>query len=302
VTEAPADTPLEAELLEIAEALVPGARMDTARLTRGSHHHLVLLPDLAAVRISRHERSAAALPRRTEVLRLVAAAGLPFAVPEPLGPVTRFGDRAAVAVSWLGGAGLPRDAASPEQIRVLLRALAEAPLGPELRAVLGLANEDAAGRPWAEFLGELVLPRLPERWRDEGRRRIDAALELEPVAPALVHGDLGSANVHWAPDGSLVGVLDWDLARAFDPALDAALLSWFGWDVVAGAVDAETLRRARIWDGLFGSEHFIAVLNGIADEQVDRFVPYLVGWLEEQAGRPGAQAAPVPVPKEVTRE
>lgn len=279
----PTPAPGPAELFEIAEALVPGAPMDTALLTQGSHHHLVLLPGVAAIRISRHARSAAALPRRTELLRLISAAGLPFAVPEPLTPVTRFGERAAVAVSWIGGAGLAREAASPEQLRVLLSALAEAPLTSELRAVLGLANEDAAGRPWAEFLSELVVPRLPERWRAEGRRRVEAALALEPAAPSLVHGDLGTGNVHWAPDGSLFGVLDWDLARAFDPALDAALLSWYGWDVVAGAVDGESLRRARIWDGLFGAEHFIAVLNGIADEQVERFVPYLVGWLEEHA-------------------
>jgi hypothetical protein len=55
---------------------------------------------------------------------------------------------------------------------------------------------------------------------------------------------------------------------------------------VAAAVDGPTCRRARTWDGLFGSEHFIAVLNGIADEQVERFIPYLVRWLEEHAERP----------------
>jgi aminoglycoside phosphotransferase (APT) family kinase protein len=271
-------------LLEIAEALVPGAPMDTARLTQGSHHHVVLLPGVAAVRISRHAAAAAALPRRTEVLRLVAAAGLPFAVPEPLTPVRGFEDRAAVAVSWIDGAELPRDAASPAQLGALLGALAEVALTPALREVLSRTNEDAAGRPWAEFVADHVLARLPVRWRDEGRRRLDAALALEPVAPSLVHGDLGAANAHWGPDGSLVGVLDWDLARAFDPALDAALLSWYGWDVVAGAVDGATFRRARVWDGLFGSEHFIAILNGIADEQVERLVPYLVGWLERDAG------------------
>jgi len=281
----PADEPLEAELLEIAEALVPGAPMDAARVTGGSHHHLVLLPGVAAVRVARHARAAAALGRRTEVLRLVGGAGLPFAVPEPLTPVTWFGSRAAVAVSWLDGGGLPRDGASPAQLGFLLRSLAEVSLTPELHAVLGLANEDSAGRPWAEFLDRLVVPRLPARWRDEGRRRVEAALELAPVPPALVHGDLGGDNVHWAPDGSLVGVLDWDLARAFDPALDAALLSWFGWDVLARAVDGETLRRARIWDGLFGAEHFIAVLGGMADADVDRFVPYLVRRLEEHAAR-----------------
>src|SRR6185312_9259675 len=170
MTEAPAaaDERVEAELLEIAEALVPGARMGTARVARGSHHHVVLLPEVAAVRISRHARSAAALPRRTEVLRLVGAVGLPFAVPEPLTAVTAFGERAAVAVSWIGGEGLPRDAATSEQLSVLLRPLSEAPISPELHAILSVPNENSAGRPWAEFLSELVVPRLPERWQDEG--------------------------------------------------------------------------------------------------------------------------------------
>lgn len=276
-----------AELLEIAEALLPGAPMDTASLAQGSHHDIVLLPGVAAVRISRHERAAAALPRRTRLLRLIGASGLPFAVPEPLTPVTRFAGRAAVAVSWVGGTGLPRDAADPAKLAALLRSLSEVPLTPELRALLETPNEDATGRPWADFMAEQVIPNLPARWRADGRRRLDAAVQLEPVAAALVHGDLGTTNVHWGPDGALVGVLDWDLARAFDPALDAALLSWFGWDTVRAAVDAGTFRRARIWDGLFGSEHFIAVLNGIAERDVERFVPYLVRWLEEHADPPG---------------
>jgi aminoglycoside phosphotransferase (APT) family kinase protein len=268
------------DLLAIAEALLPRASLSGAAVAQGSHHHVVLLPGVAAIRISRHSRAAAALPRRTRLLQLIASAGLPFAVPEPLTPVTTFDDRIAVAVSWIGGTGRHRDAADPAKLATLLRSLSDVPLTSELRAVLDLPNEESAGRPWPEFLSEQVIPRLPVRWRDDGRRRLDAALDLPPVAASLVHGDLGSTNVHWARDGEITGVLDWDLARAFDPALDAALLSWFGWDTVRKAVDSQTYRRANIWDGLFGSEHFIAVLNGIADQDVDRFIPYLVAWLE----------------------
>ncbi|HKE65850.1 MAG TPA: phosphotransferase [Micromonosporaceae bacterium] len=271
------------DLLAIAEAMLPGTSLSGAAVTEGSHHHVVLLPGVAAIRISRHARAAAALPRRTRLLQLIAAAGVPFAVPEPLTPVTTFDDRAAVAVSWIGGTGRHRDAADPAKLASLLRSLSDVPMTSELRAVLDLPNEDSAGRPWPEFLAEQVIPRLPIRWRDDGRRRLHAALDLPAVAASLVHGDLGSTNVHWGPDGEIAGVLDWDLARAFDPALDAALLSWFGWESVRKAVDSQTYRRAEIWDGLFGSEHFIAVLNGIADQDVDRFVPYLVAWLDNHA-------------------
>ncbi|SDH40677.1 hypothetical protein SAMN05216553_12122 [Lentzea fradiae] len=47
------------------------------------------------------EIAAASMPRRVEVLRQLASAGLPFRVPEPLTPVTSFGDRAR-GPSWCG--------------------------------------------------------------------------------------------------------------------------------------------------------------------------------------------------------
>jgi hypothetical protein len=70
-----------ADLREIAEALVPGADLDAARLAGGQFHQVVLLPGVAAVRVSRRATSALALPRQTELLRQLAAAGLPFAIP-----------------------------------------------------------------------------------------------------------------------------------------------------------------------------------------------------------------------------
>ncbi|WP_205673186.1 hypothetical protein [Amycolatopsis nivea] len=52
--------PVPADLLEIAEALVPGAPVGSARLaTQGNMHHVVLLPGVAAVRISKRPDSAA---------------------------------------------------------------------------------------------------------------------------------------------------------------------------------------------------------------------------------------------------
>ncbi|MEV0629810.1 hypothetical protein [Nonomuraea wenchangensis] len=100
--------PVPADLLEIAEALVPDAALDSARLAEhGNMHHVVLFPGVAAVRISKRPSAAADLPRRVEILRAVAAAGLPFAVPEPLTAVTAFGKHAAVAISWIDGEGLP---------------------------------------------------------------------------------------------------------------------------------------------------------------------------------------------------
>mgnify|MGYP006195292123 CR=1 FL=1 len=52
------------------------------------------------------------------------------------------------------------------------------------------------------------------------------------VAPSLVHGDLAGHNMRWERSGgdwALTGILDWDLASVWDPALNPAYLSlWHG--------------------------------------------------------------------------
>ncbi|ATY14190.1 aminoglycoside phosphotransferase family protein [Amycolatopsis sp. AA4] len=273
--------PVPADLLEIAETLVPGAPIGSARLAaQGNMHHVVLLPGVAAVRISKRPDSAAELPRRVEILRAVAAAGLPFAVPEPLTPVTSFGDRAAVAVSWLDGEGLPEGVGDPAAFGPLLTALREAEISPALEAVLHRPRRYANGLGWAELVAD-VLPRLPGKWQDGVRQRLDTLLALEEVPPRLVHGDLSGGNVHFGADGKLTGVLDWDLASLSDPAIDAALVAtWHGWEVLRAAADEETCRRAWAWNDLIGVEHLHAVFAGKPLTSVDGFVRAVVAWLE----------------------
>ncbi|WP_020660108.1 phosphotransferase family protein [Amycolatopsis benzoatilytica] len=266
------------DLLEIAAALLPGARLDRAvRAPDGNIHDVLLIPGVAAVRVSKRPLAAATMPRRVETLRRLASGGLPFRVPEPLTPVTMFGDRAAVAVSWIDGAGLPAGTGSVAQIAEALEAVRSVPLDDDLLTVLDGRPE---GRHWSEIIETDIVSRLPSRWRDEVRRRLDAALALEPVPDALVHGDLSGSNIHWSPDGKLLGILDWDLAMPGDPALDAALMSWHGWETVRRAVPAETYRRARTWDALLGVEHLVACMNGRPMTSPDGFVRAVVPWLE----------------------
>ncbi|MEV0145032.1 MULTISPECIES: phosphotransferase [unclassified Nonomuraea] len=274
------------DLLEMADALLPGAPLDAARLARGGIHDVVLLPGVAAVRVSRRPAGAEALPRRTEVLRLIAAAGPPFAVPEPLTPVRMFGDRAAVAVSWIDGAGLGEGEGDPGRIGELLRAVRELPVTPELRAVLPAPREHHGSDNWASILAEEVIPLFPAKWRGEGRRRLEEALALEPVPDSLVHGDLVGSNIHWSENGKLIGVLDWDRAHLFDPAIDAAFMAWHGWDNLRQAVDAETYHRACVWERTFGVDHLVAVLelSGRPLAHVESYVRHTVAWLEQHAG------------------
>ncbi|SEO53670.1 aminoglycoside phosphotransferase family protein [Amycolatopsis saalfeldensis] len=273
-----------ADLLEIAEALVPGAPLGSACLAeQGNMHHVVLFPGVAAVRISKRPDAAAELPRRVEVLRAVAAAGLPFAVPSPLTPVATFGERAAVAISWLDGDSLPEGTGDPAAFGLLLAALREFEVSPALKAVLRTPRQHADGLGWADILNDEVIPRLPSRWRDGVRRRLDTLLALEEVPPRLVHGDLGGSNVHFGEDGKLTGVLDWDLAILSDPAIDAALVAtWHGWDLLRAAVDEETYQRARTWNDAIEVGHLHAVFTGKPLSRIDGFVDSVVAWLEER--------------------
>ena len=266
------------DLPEIAAALLPGVRLDRAvRAADGNVHEVLLIPGVAAVRVSKRPLAAETMPRRVEVLRRLASAGLPCQVPEPLTPVTMFGDRAAVAVSWIDGVALPEGTGSADQIAEVLAAVRDIPLGDDLLTVL---DGRAEGPHWSAVLAGDILPRLPVRWQAEVRRRLDAALALEPVPDALVHGDLSGSNIHWSPDGKLLGILDWDLAMPGDPALDAALMSWHGWETVRRAVPAETYRRARTWDALLGVGHLVACMNGRPMTNPDGFVRAVLPWLE----------------------
>lgn len=266
------------DLVAIASALLPGVRLDDARVAAdGNIHHVLLVPGVAAVRVSKRPLGAASMPRRVEVLRQLAAAGLPCQVPEPLSPVTMFGERAAVAVSWVDGVALPEGVGDPAQVAEVLEAVRSVPLSGSLLEVL---DDRAQGPSWSEIVGEQIVPRLPARWQAEGRRRMEAVLALEPVPDALVHGDLNGANVHWSADGKLLGIIDWDMAMPGDPAIDAALMAWHGWENVRRAVSADTYRRARTWDALFGVEHLVATMNGRPMTGPDGFVAAVVAWLE----------------------
>ena len=267
------------ELFDIAEELLPGVSLSAAFVAvDGNIHDVLLIPGVAAVRVSKRPLAAASMPRRVEVLRALAASDLPFQVPVPLTPVTMFDSRAAVAVSWIDGTALPEGEGSVEQVAEVLDAVHSVPLGPSLVAAL---DDRASGPSWSSVIESSVLPLLPSRWQSEVRRRLDAALALDPVPDSLVHGDLGGSNVHYSSDGKLLGILDWDLAMPGDPAIDAALMAWHGWDTVRRAIPAATYHRARVWDALLGVGHLVATMNGRPMTNPAGFVQAVLPWLEQ---------------------
>jgi len=205
-------------------------------------------------------------------------------VPTPLSEVMTVEGRAAVVLSWVDGRPCPkRDGGDPKELASLLGSLREVDCG-RLADVLGVPHEYAGGDRWAEVMVQEVVPRLPSAWRSEWQRRIRAALELRWEQSSLVHGDLAGSNIRWDDRGRLVGVLDWDLAQRFDPALDAACLFWHGWDKVRSAVEAHMFRRACVWALTFGLEQIaFAILNNATEQKVAEEVVAMTAWLERSA-------------------
>ena len=266
-------------LRRIASCVLPGS-WDGAEVSRGQFHDVVLLPGVGVVRVARRAAAAAQLRRRTALLDRLGSLGMPFAVPEPLSDPIEVEGCTAVALSWIRGRPLPRGEGDPARLASLLAVLADA----ELSSVGDLLNRPhayAGGDRWYELMIGEAVPRLPVSLRAVARRRVDDAANLSPVEPRLVHGDLGGDNLRWDDSGHLLGVLDWDLAQPFDPAVDAACLAWHGWHNVRAAVGERTYRRARTWWKTFGIEQIVAAItNEEPDHIVDIYVHKAAQWLD----------------------
>ncbi|MER7844148.1 phosphotransferase [Kitasatospora sp. NPDC096077] len=296
------------KLLAVAEAVLPGQRWDEARVVRGSSYgssdsydELRLL-GRAVVRIARRPSVAAALPRRTELLRRLGRLGLPFDVPEPLSEAVVVHGHTAVALNWTHGHYLAKRFVRPDlrvdtaQLTALLATLREVDCGP-LADVLGAPHEGVGGDGWADLMLDEVIPRLPRARRREARRRVEKAQGLDVPQPCLVHGALDASNLLWDGSGRLVAVLDWDAAQHFDPALDAAWLLSQTWHPRLLGTDWELRRRAEIRALTLGLEPIAhAVLDQEPEENVAARVRYAVEWLERTTGywsRQALRAKPV---------
>lgn len=242
---------------------------------------------MVVARMSRTADAAAQLTRTTELLRALHALNLPWELPLPLaGPVfadtgTDFGTdpsdshRAAVVVQrYVPGQAHPPHCGRPEDLREICRVLAAVDttsLHPHL------AQPFAFRGPWtpAKIAALVELPqRLEQRdssvpWPDffpactrhtfeDAARRIIRTVhewtERPVVAPSLVHGDLAGHNMRWLPIPGedrwrLNGILDWDLACLWDPALNPAYLSlWHGEEKLGQlCLDDDEHHRARVW-------------------------------------------------------
>ncbi|WP_102157581.1 aminoglycoside phosphotransferase family protein [Zhihengliuella halotolerans] len=263
--------PYENEIA-LAEHLHPGPDWRGGRVAEGGQFHLVLIAEGRAVlRMARDATQAAEMTRRTALVDALAPE-LPFALPRSLSGVWRAPDAsasaydagglpgwevpAAVVQEYIPGAAREPHTGDPAALRSILEALADVDVAP-IRHLL--APPFAYRGPWTEPKIAATLDALREHAQDEATgaalvvdaARVLAALrEFAELRDSLVHGDLAGHNVHWV-GGRVAGILDWDLAAAWDPALNVAYLAaWHGRELVGElAVDADEARRARIWDG-----------------------------------------------------
>jgi hypothetical protein len=316
------DRPLERYLSVLP--LAPAAA--EADLRRGQFHDVVLLGG-AAYRFPRDEQSRRALPGRVALLRALGGVSDANAQPAQsrLGGEARRAPAAATAPGALGNAGaglaelIPRPLADPDlsqpvgRCHAVLRRLPGRPLGRDASGPAGIAAElsrvlnalaemgsDPAVRAavpgadpayWERFadgVEDVLFPMMT----DAGRRRASAELAavktVDPTGNALVHGDLGGANLLWtatAPGGfRLTGIIDWDEAHIGRQADDlASLAATFGWGL-AGSVDrlrhggeSPAIADARLIEATFALQQALpAVLIGDAESLADGLIRYTV--------------------------
>lgn len=258
------------------------------RMTRA--HEVGAAP---AARWAPERDPAAQLGRRMAFLEGLAAIlaehGVTWTVPVPLSDPVTAGTGAAVLQRFLPGGPHPPHEGDPATLRRILTEIAAVDVA-DPRIAPHLGRPFAFRGPWTPErarhvagVPELVAPRLGAWPGDDVDARVGADgwaaavdglagtvsawTERPPAPPSLVHGDLAGHNMRWravpAADDALgevrwelAGVLDWDLACAWDPALNVAYLSlWHGEEKVeAIAADAAEARRARVWLGALALE------------------------------------------------
>lgn len=230
--------------------------------------NLVVLAGPVAVRLSRTPEAAADAARAQRLID--ALPDLPFAVPRSLGPAVAASGLVAQAQQRLTGEPHPPGSGDPEQLRALLDAIHSADL-EVVRGDLAPARSFMGGAQWHEVMTGQAIPLLEPAVRASARRIADALAQLDPVPPALNHGDLAGSNVLWA-GGRVMGVLDWDLTAADDPAEDTASLgNWHGWGTIAQAVPAEVLRRAAAFRDSFPLQLLChAIVTGRSRDELER--------------------------------
>ena len=248
-----------------------------ARLVAGQFHDVVLAGEVA-YRFPRDEASRRRLPATVMLLEALSRRGLGGPAPVATSHIDAPLGRCHVALARLPGERLGALASRTEedavagQLAELLDRLAVLGSDPAIQPLLPRAGNDY----WLAFAGRVRRVLFP-MMSGKGRLRAEAELAAVAAVPgtgdALVHADLGGANLLWATAGGvahLTGVLDWDEACTGNQANDLASVAvTIGWPLAQRIEDRRRvsarplLAEARVIAATFALQQALpAALNG----------------------------------------
>lgn len=257
---------------EISLALrhCPELSWTDALVNEGGQFHTVLIAnDTAVIRMARTVEATQQMPRTIRLHELISKQ-LPYPVPTAYSSLQIENSLGSVAMSFIPGSAHEPHHGDPEILRRLVHDLSQVDLAP-IRDDL---NQPFAFRgPWTEERMKDCYDALEDQLRDAATILWNQLEELSQVEPSLVHGDLAGHNMHWV-DGQIAGILDWDLAAAWDPALNTAYLSlWHGQDLIdLIAPDASQAHRAKIWLGLMSLESISDTISRTDNPRIDKLL------------------------------
>ncbi len=221
-----------------------------ARLLHGQFHDVLVLDDIV-YRFPRDDESRRLLPSRIALLRILQCAELPVAIPgvisdaavgEPLGlsqvALQRVAGEPIELEQFADAAPQPRVVTD---LALLLERLLELGGDAAIQEAVPRADQHSWQR-FAEQVTSVLFPLMSRRGRERAEAELNRVQQVDPTGNALVHGDLGGANLLWTisgPEARLAGVLDWDGACIGSQADDLASIAvTVGWQL-AGQVDAK---------------------------------------------------------------
>lgn len=245
------DSDLLDRYLAAAGASCPAGDKAEACLLRGQFHDVVLLGSVA-YRFPRDEESRRLLPSRTALLSVLRNREMPVAVPgllsaaaaKPLG-------QCHVALQRVPGRPIGPDQLATASahsgviadLAVLLDRLLELGKDTAIQQTVPRADQLRWQR-FADDVANVLFPLMSPGGRTRAEAELNRVQAVDPTGEALVHGDLGGANLLWTISGSdphLVGVLDWDEAHIGSQAEDlASIAATLGWPL---ALQLDTQRH-----------------------------------------------------------
>ena len=269
------------EEVALAQRLHPGPAWEAAHVNEGGQFHVVLVAENEAMlRMSRTAEAARQMQRRVDLVEALAPR-VGFALPTALGPVWHGEGCSAVVQRFIPGGAHAPHSGDATALRNLVEELAGIEIAPLAHL---LAPPFAFNGPWTPTKTEETLRSLPAGLVPDAELVLGAIAGFAGIPPALVHGDLAGHNVHWMGN-RLVGVLDWDLAAAWDPALNSAYLALWHGEAMLGHI-APTAReewRARVWLGAMSLESIYDVRLSNDPARLEAMVSKVAGRIQRAA-------------------